>query len=238
MGKLEASRIKFKHLWPLFGSREKALPKSATSDEEMKAQLVRLIVLFEDMRIETHGSGEKEVAKLDENGCGYRQIYFLRRGFATIQEIAGAIRVLQVNAAFKNEIARHFTPEDREKWHTAVQFFRAEAKFIKRQRNLYGGHFHDEAALFVVRNLSVEHVDKLEVYFLSSGKIKVVFRFALEFVGVGITAGKGAQNYQEFIPESLEKLTKAHGHAAEVVLIISKHYIMPWFGFTKTPIAE
>jgi len=82
---------------------------------------------------------------------------------------------------------------------------------------LYGGHFHDDAARYALKHLSSEHVDILEMKFFDSHKVRVILRFVLEFVGLALTAARGDQDYQTFIPESFAKILKAQEHATHAV---------------------
>jgi hypothetical protein len=225
MIKIQPCKVQVKRLWPVFGA----------GDQEMNAQLVRLIVLYEDLRIEVCGSVHRTIGELDENGRKYRELYFLRRAFATVLEISGAVAVLEKSKAFEHEIGRFFSDADRAAWKDGVRFFRDNKKFLRDRRNLYGGHFHDRAALYGVQNLSTDHVDVIEIKFFDRRQVRVIFRFALEFVGLAFSADRGAQDFTTFIHESFEMISNAQQYATHAVQLIAKYYVLPRFGLTTYP---
>jgi len=206
-------------------------PLFETPDEEFNIQLARLIVFYEDLRIEVAGSANREIADLDEAGKQYRELYFVRRAFATIDEIRGALNQINSTGEMK-ALYGTFPAEHQEEWDAAIKFFNQRAEFIGDQRNLYGGHFLHKTAKFVVEKLSDAHVGVIGIE-LSQLKrsARVVFKFALELVGIGLTADRENRDIEEFIHESFDILTDAMGHATKAIHAISDHYILRKFGF-------
>ena len=63
-------------------------------DEMLHAHILRLAVLYEDLRIELYGIAEDSMPKLDGTDERYRKNYFLRRSIATLVEFAETVRIL------------------------------------------------------------------------------------------------------------------------------------------------
>jgi hypothetical protein len=77
------------------------------------------------------GSVNHPIEELDENGRQYRELYFLRRAFATVLEISGAAAVLEKSKAFEHEIGRFFSDADSAAWKAGVKFFHDNRKFLR-----------------------------------------------------------------------------------------------------------
>ena len=200
-------------------------------DDEFSIQLARLIVLYEDLRIEVAGSVNREIPGLDETGRQYRKLYFVRRAFATIDEIRGALN--QINSTTKMKALRsHLSEDSVAEWMTALQFFNEQAGFVGDQRNLYGGHFLYKTAKFALAHLSSATVG---VVGIEKSQIKrsahVVFKFALELVGIGLTADRAEEDIQQFAQRNFDVLTTAMRHATTAIHIVSDHHILKPFGF-------
>lgn len=56
------------------------------TNAELNAHVVRLSVLYEDLKIELTGSGGTLIPRLEFYGKSARQQYFIRRTFATLYE--------------------------------------------------------------------------------------------------------------------------------------------------------
>jgi hypothetical protein len=60
---------------------------------------------------------------------------------------------------------------------------------------------------------------------------RVVFKFALELAGIGLTADRENRDIEEFIRESFEILTDAMRHATRAIHALSDRHILRRFGF-------
>ena len=67
------------------------------------AQVIRLIVLYEDLKLETQLLRLPESKTVDEVGKHYRRVYILRRAFATLVEIHSASHQLNMQKAFREK---------------------------------------------------------------------------------------------------------------------------------------
>ena len=131
--------------------------------EMVHAHIVRLAVLYEDLRIELHGIAEPSMPILDGTDERYRQNYFLRRSIATLVKLSvETVRLLNECDEFQ-PIKEGFDKDIRLYWDKAERFFRRNEQFFKDVRNDIGGHFGSVSATFAVRNLRPEAVEKLEV---------------------------------------------------------------------------
>lgn len=222
----KACEVVFKRLWPMFG----------LIDESIAVQLIRLVVLFEDLRIETIAATERRVEILDENSAEYRKMYFVRRGYATLVEMGSALFLLNQSPEFKAYRRKFFAPSDDASWDASVKFFHANWQFFKNERNAYGGHFHDAAARFGFLHLNPETTGPLEIGYIGSKRTwRIRFRFALHFVGVALTTNKGEREIEEYIHDCFDKLTDGFQFSTSAIHLLAKHFILPKFGANLEP---
>jgi hypothetical protein len=196
-------------------------------------QIVRLIVLYHDLKLEVGGLLIPADKNLDEVSKHYREMYFLRRAFATLWEMESALFKLNKLDEFKarkrSRVPRWLA------WASAVKFFEKNKQFIDRQRNAYGGHVNDELARFILGQ--VEQTDdstgKLEVVISDDGSHHYVFGFAQQIVSNALLIDRGETLHEEYFQESLRILLDAVKHAALATQHLADEYIPPTFGFTR-----
>jgi len=97
--------------------------------EIVHAHIVRLAVLYEDMRIELHAIAETSMPILDGTDERYRRNYFLRRCIATLVEFAETIRLLNECDGFQ-PIKENFNKDIGPYWNEAVLFFKDHEKLF------------------------------------------------------------------------------------------------------------
>jgi hypothetical protein len=73
-------------------------------DRELAIRVVRVCVLFEDLRVEWAGSRANEDLPLDELSKQYRRFYFLRRSLVTLDEFCGALNRLNEVKVWKKYV--------------------------------------------------------------------------------------------------------------------------------------
>ena len=61
--------------------------------------------------------------------------------------------------------------------------------------------------------------------------VHVVFKFALELVGIGLTADRAEEDIQQFAQRNFDVLTAAMRHATTAIHVVSDHHILKPFGF-------
>lgn len=217
----------WKRLWPLFG---------AWRDDQIDvgAHLIRLLVLYEDMRIEFHAFYAPDLGDLDQIDTIYRRLYFLRRIYATLLEVDGAIDQLNRSKEFRAYIAKTNRQFLRE-WRAAVSFFQQNHALIRDRRNLYGGHFSDAAARYARENLDHDTTGKLTMASdPQQGVSRAIFSFCLEFVGLALTADRDNKDVRLFVEEGYEFVRKAMRHATTAIQAIAYSHVLPHFGVKVT----
>ena len=112
-------------------------------------------------------------------------------------------------------------------------FFSKTQKFIDRQRNVYGGHVHDEMARYVLSR--VEQTDDcpgaIEIKFSDDNSQHYVFKFAESIIDMALFVDRGNRDREEFIRGSFQVLMDAVKHSTHATQILADEYIMPVFGW-------
>jgi hypothetical protein len=143
--------------------RVKEVSHAFPSDGTMlSCQTARLAVLYEDLRIEVHGTSADSIPVLDVTSASYRSVYFLRRSIASLVEVAEAVRLLDREPEF-GVIKKSLDPIARRLWDRAVRFFGKRERFLEAVRNDIGGHFGQQAAEWAVKNVDTSAMGKIEV---------------------------------------------------------------------------
>src|SRR5260370_38226022 len=73
----------------------------SAAEPDVTVQLVRLIVLYEDLKLEVAGLHVPKDKEFDEVSQHYREMYFVRRAFATLWEMDSAFHKLNMLKEFK-----------------------------------------------------------------------------------------------------------------------------------------
>ena len=89
------------------------------AEPDVMVQLVRLIVLYEDLKLEVAGLQAPPDKEFDEVSKHYRSMYFIRRAFATLWEMDSAFHKLNMLKGFK-KIKRSLDRKRLKKWVAAV----------------------------------------------------------------------------------------------------------------------
>ena len=195
-------------------------------------QLVRLLILYEDLKLELDGLQVPPHREFDEVSQHYRKMYFVRRAFATLYEMDSAFHKMNMLKLFKAR-KRCFDKRRLKTWMVAVRFFSKTTTFIDTQRNSYGGHVTDELARFVLSSVGSddESVGALEVKFSDDRTNRLVFKFAENLVSNALFVDCGQREHAEFLRESFQILTDAARYAAHATQILGDTYVLPSFGW-------
>ncbi|MCI0419055.1 MAG: hypothetical protein L0312_07525 [Acidobacteria bacterium] len=119
------AKLFFKELQLLFPS---------WSNVALHANIVRLAVLYEDLRIELYAVAEDSLPKLDTVDNRYRRNYFLRRSVGTLWEFAEALIMLDSCPDFQ-AVKEDFTSKALKDWKKSLSFFKRYEPFLKSIRN-------------------------------------------------------------------------------------------------------
>ena len=214
----------------------KPIRKVLTATEpDVMVQIVRLVILYEDLKLEGALMQLSENKVLDEVSEHYRLAYLLRRFFATLLEVDSALIQLNAHATFKRELQK-FPANQLRDWTAAINFFAEKKAVIKARRNAYGAHLHAKFAEYILSLLddSEESVGVLEVKFSDDHSYHYVFKFAETLVNAGLFYDRGEQERREFMAESMTLVSSAIRHAALAIGSLADHYILPTFDWEHT----
>ena len=204
------------------------------TERDVMVQIVRLIVLYEDLKLEGGLMQLPENKVLDEVSTHYRSTYALRRLFATFLEVDSALIQLNKCATFKRELPK-FQANQRRCWKAAIAFFADKKVALTGRRNAYGGHFLANVTSYILGLLddpeeAVGVVGVLEVRLSDDHPPHYVFKFAETLVDVGLFYGRGEQEMREFMAETNALVRDAFQHADRAITALADHYILPTFG--------
>src|ERR1035441_4631106 len=153
------------------------------SPTKLDAQIARVSVLFEDLRIETIEMSKTTAPEFDP--AGHRVNYFLRRSLATLNEFGDALTTLDRSDEFA-AIKGRFNPDDKQIWSDALDHLetlvgkKGKKRIITAIRDDIGGHFGEEAASKSLQYAQREGAGKgtLEVFEKESGLGGCILHFA------------------------------------------------------------
>jgi hypothetical protein len=170
------------------------------AEPEVMVRLLRLIVLYEDLKLEVAGLHVPRNKEFDEVSLQYRKMYFVRRAFATLWEMDSAFHKLNMLKEFKVR-KRGFDRRRLKDWTAAVLFFSKTKNFIDNQRNAYGGHVTDDLARFVLSKVEQtdETVGALEVKISDDHTNHYVFKFAETIVSNALFVDRGERDAATFL---------------------------------------
>ena len=206
------------------------------TERDVMVQIVRLIVLYEDLKLERGLMQLPENKMLDEVSETYRHAYILRRFFATLLEVDSALIRLNAHPTFKRDLPK-FQANQLMCWKAAIGFFAEKKDIIKKRRNAYGGHFREDVSKDILDLLddSDESVGGLEVRVSDDHSYHYVFKFAEMLVNVSLFYGRGKQERREFMGENTTLVSDAIWHADRAIEALADHYILPTFGLGHDP---
>ena len=121
------------------------------SPTRLDAQIARVSVLFEDLRIEIKEIEMLGTTEAKSDPAGHRANYFFRRSLATLNEFGDALTALDRNDDFK-AVKDRFDKDARGTWSGALDHLgtlvgkKGKKQIITAIRDDIGGHFGEEAA--------------------------------------------------------------------------------------------
>jgi hypothetical protein len=211
---------------------DKVFPSDSPSRAVTHANIVRIIVLYEDLRIELASFNVADInlhADWINNG-EYRKRYFLRRSIGTVSELSDAFSQLNRDDSFA-EVLKTFDDISAVTWKSAVDFFDSNYRLFKDVRNDLGGHFGTAAARYAIESLTPNTVGSLEI--VKDHRLSGVM-YRPQFVGE-ITARAflrhlSGNDTQEKLRNLLQKVNDAQNLATRAISKLLKFYIWPRFG--------
>lgn len=197
------------------------------------AKIARLIVLFEDLRLELHGLAEDEIEPLDSLGAAHRKAYFLRRSSVTLCEFFGAMTELNISPEFKKFKAKSASMGqcDWTSWDWATQVLGEAQQSLKETRNNTGGHFLAKATTLALSNLSPDTVGRLEGVIHRSGKgAGCKFYFAADLAAAAAVGSLAGKEPSEKVDELVTTIVNAVGEASNAMHFLVTNYLWDRFG--------
>jgi hypothetical protein len=194
----------------------------------LNAHVLRLAVLYEDLRIELHAVESEELKVLEHVGFNYRRFYFMRRAIGTVIEFAESFRLLDELADF-GQIKDGFTQDQKKRWMDTVAFFKENEPKFELIRNDIGGHFGLNATKHVVENLSNSGSGLFEGFIdVGTEKGGMCFKFAEKIVAVAMSRHKRPDETSgEYLNRTFDLLSTAFEHAVRSTEIVSQYCIFP-----------
>jgi hypothetical protein len=219
----------------------KAMKKSATRmreltrvfdtdgiGQQMPAQIARLTVLYEDLRIELYALREDSFETLDVTDDDYRKLYFLRRALATLIEFAETVRLLSECDEFKRFL-KSIDPEIQPYWTNGATYFKEKEPLLEKIRNDVGGHFGTKAAIYAIRSLRTNAVGKME--FRNTGNEQTLhLHFAGEVVATALLRHLPGNNLEEQLRGLIMIAREGFRQATFCTQFVANGYLWARFG--------
>lgn len=209
------TRVLVKDLCKVFG----------LSNPELNAHVVRLSVL---------AASGTPIERLGYCGKTMRQQYFIRRSFATLYEFRQCFDRLDRCDEFAHVKTRMFgDPVARERWTECIDFFRTHKKIIADVRHDFGGHFGEEAARAVIKELATSS-DAItgELEFTKDSddlRAGMKLRFAEEIAAQAMHRHRGDLTEAEWREKLFTIAKQGYVHAAVAVHVIVICYLWERF---------
>lgn len=223
---MKETRTYTKRLKPLFRHWD---------DREIATQLIRLFVLYEDLRIEYDSFYESSVPHIDSvHSRAYRRMWVLRRVYTTVYEIQRAIDCLDRKTEFQQFMEKQ-RPADQQRWKDSVKFFHTNKRTITTRRHQYGGHFDEKAADYVRDNMDDDTTGEVVIRRdVTAHTAKVVLKFAMELIGQAtIFDRKKEEDLEAFVRGSHKFLNEIMENASRAVEMISYGLVWDHFGIER-----
>ncbi|MGE3341797.1 MAG: hypothetical protein AB7L71_00055 [Vicinamibacterales bacterium] len=204
---------------------------------DLHAHLLRLCVLFEDLRVEFRGFGVEPIPELDELSITLRRQYFIRRSIATLLEFAECFRKINESPDFASLLRpvmeRH--PEGVATWEGCVAFFNENEATIRKVRNDLGGHFGEQAARAVIQELVSEPDQVIGDVGITqdeeSGNYGPLFHCATIFTDLAMARHRPAGMERKDFINGLGKIAnEAYRFAGRATNVAVGLYIVPQIG--------
>jgi hypothetical protein len=214
------------------GYLRKVFPANTPAEAVVHANVARLVVLYEDLRIEL---ATFQVAAIDGhadwvNDGQYRKRYFLRRAIGTVVELSNGFSQLARDPSFA-EVRKTFDDIATAEWDSTVGFLASNAQLFKQVRNDLGGHFGTAAAKFAIESFTPGTTGSLEIVrdYLWSG---IMYRpqFVGEVTARAFLRHLPGKDTEDKLRGLLEKVREAQRLATRAISNLLHFYLWPRFG--------
>lgn len=210
-------------------------PSDQWNDSLIGPLVIRLTVLYEDLRLEHRATLADDLGSVDVNAVRYRRFYFQRRIYATLHEIHGALHQLDCSEEFRRYLQEGSATRWRA-WCAAIGFFEEHGDVIKRRRNVFGAHFGNKAALQARDNMSDSVTGQMACLVdHDRGLLDPSHLFAHELAALVYYWGVEAAESKQFSTQAERFIQEAMAHAGNAFLAISARCFLPYFGWNVRP---
>jgi hypothetical protein len=195
------------------------------------AQIARLVVLNEDLKVELVGL-RKPLTDIDPGiSSEYRHRYFLRRSVGTLREFAEALRLLTQNKEAAERLKERFPTEIKEEWDQALAYFSSEERLFTEVRNDLGGHFGANAAVYAIESLTPRTGGIIETYRdFQTGKNYTEVGFVGELTARAFVRHLPGNTVLEKYEHLMQKVTRGVELARAASDAVIWFYLWPKFG--------
>jgi len=209
-----------------FGSLRSIFPTDI-----LHADIARLIVLSEDLKIELRGVQTVSIPPLDmTNEAAYRERYFLRRSIGTLVELGEAFHLVNSRVGIDG-VLNSFTKEATEHWSRTVEFFDQHRGFFRKVRNDMGGHFGTQAAKYAVETFKERTIGKLELKTdYKTGTRIFIPHFVGEITARAFVRSLEGDTVEDCYRDLMQRTVDAYRLAARSVTHLINFYIWDRFG--------
>lgn len=209
------------------------LKRIFSSGSGFDANIARLVVLFEDLRLETYGMGELKIGALDLIGDQPRRLYFVRRATVTLFEFCRVMHDLNGAPKFKSFKRRSASIHGKnwKPWDDAISGLDQTRSVLKRVRDATGAHFDSGASVLAVSNLSADTIGKIEVVVHPSRKgAGCKFYFAGDLAAAATVGDLKGRDAKDAVGEMIQAIVRAQGHASTAMHQLAFNYLWDRFG--------
>lgn len=206
--------------------------RSVFPDDPTHHELARLLVLYEDLKIESVGIIKATTEFGNTNDGAYLNRYFLRRAIATLSELASCFKTLEKQSMFQKIKRLYLDVEATKAWTNAVRVFRKKSRswLIREIRNDVGGHFGTSSARRAVKGFRENTRGKLEVlHDAANSSTSVACHFAGEITARAFVKNQEEDPVQQF-ERLMEVVSEVQGVALQAIPHLIANYIWSRFG--------
>src|ERR1700682_3688738 len=197
----------------------------AARSSRFERQLARLIVLYEDLRIEVLAAALDPglLPNLEAFGPNYLQLYFMLGAIGTAHEFRHALETINGFAEVADIQSR--APEYTPLWHKAIVFFRTNREKLRTIRNDVGGHFGEQAVHNAFGIIPDDYIISIEMQADLGERTRLLFPFSAELVAVALLKHLPGNSPEEKSKALLDLLQDCVEHAVEAVHFLAGSYL-------------
>ena len=201
-----------------------------TPSDEVNALLMRMFVLYEDLRVEVYGARAYKIEQLDETGHVYRGIYMIRRSTITISEFTQTMERLDQLEEFR-KLKALFEERHQRAWADGKAFLLEHKPFLQRLRHNCGGHLLGAVVEKVMARMHQDTVGFVRVNYTRDDRASLNFGFAYEVVALALDVQRQDDDPpQPYVERLFRTVKEAWEEILNVMAAMANELIVPRFG--------